>query len=122
MHLGLERPPRTTRAQTMDVLSSQATIAGHAAAIEGARELDVLLPMLTTAGGSIRPAKMIALGVGVAGLQAIATTRRLGAVVHGFDVRWGSLLEGRSQISALFDTDTNHQHNSFPNTARRLYP
>lgn len=86
-HLAFERLPRTTRAQTMDVLSSQATIAGYAAVIEGARTLDVLLPMLTTAAGDIKPAKVIALGAGVAGLQAIATARRLGAVVHGFDVR-----------------------------------
>ncbi|HZZ90250.1 MAG TPA: NAD(P) transhydrogenase subunit alpha [Caulobacteraceae bacterium] len=86
-HLALERLPRITRAQSMDVLSSQATIAGYAAVIEGARMLDTLLPMLTTAAGIIRPARMIALGAGVAGLQAIATARRLGAVAHGFDVR-----------------------------------
>jgi NAD(P) transhydrogenase subunit alpha len=85
--LGLERLPRTTRAQAMDVLSSQATVAGYAAVIEGARALNILLPMLTTAAGIVKPAKMIALGAGVAGLQAIATARRLGAVVHGFDVR-----------------------------------
>ena len=86
-HLGLERLPRTTRAQAMDVLSSQATVAGYAAVIEGARALNVLLPMLTTAAGIVKPAKMIALGAGVAGLQAIATARRLGAITHGFDIR-----------------------------------
>jgi proton-translocating NAD(P)+ transhydrogenase subunit alpha len=96
-HLGLERLPRTTRAQAMDVLSSQATIAGYAAVIEGARALDVLLPMLTTAAGGVKPAKMIALGAGVAGLQAIATARRLGAVVHGFDVREAA----REQVESL---------------------
>ncbi|NLS06006.1 NAD(P) transhydrogenase subunit alpha [Rhizobium sp. P32RR-XVIII] len=96
-HLGLERLPRTTRAQAMDVLSSQATVAGYAAVIEGARELDVFLPMLTTAAGSVKPAKMIALGAGVAGLQAIATARRLGAMVHGFDVREAA----REQIESL---------------------
>jgi NAD(P) transhydrogenase subunit alpha len=96
-HLGLERLPRTTRAQAMDVLSSQATIAGYAAVIEGARALDVLLPMLTTAAGAVKPAKMIALGAGVAGLQAIATARRLGAVVHGFDVREAA----REQVESL---------------------
>ncbi len=96
-HLGLERLPRTTRAQAMDVLSSQATIAGYAAVIEGARALDVLLPMLTTAAGIVKPAKMIALGAGVAGLQAIATARRLGAVVHGFDVREAA----REQVESL---------------------
>jgi NAD(P) transhydrogenase subunit alpha len=96
-HLGLERLPRTTRAQSMDVLSSQAAIAGYAAVLEGARVLDVLLPMLTTAAGSIKPAKMIALGAGVAGLQAIATARRLGAITHGFDVREAA----REQVESL---------------------
>jgi proton-translocating NAD(P)+ transhydrogenase subunit alpha len=96
-HLGLERLPRTTRAQTMDVLSSQAALAGYAAVLEGARRLDVLLPMMTTAAGTIRPAKMIALGAGVAGLQAIATARRLGAQVFGFDVREAA----REQVESL---------------------
>ena len=86
-HLALERVPRIARAQSMDVLSSQAAIAGYAAVLEGARSLDVMLPMLTTAAGSIKPARMIALGAGVAGLQAIATARRLGAITHGFDIR-----------------------------------
>ncbi|MBB3458290.1 NAD(P) transhydrogenase subunit alpha [Rhizobium sp. BK313] len=96
-HLGLERLPRTSRAQAMDVLSSQATIAGYAAVMEGARVLDILLPMLTTAAGVIKPARMIALGGGVAGLQAIATARRLGAITHGFDVREAA----REQIESL---------------------
>jgi NAD(P) transhydrogenase subunit alpha len=96
-HLGLERLPRTTRAQSMDVLSSQAAIAGYAAVLEGARVLDVLLPMLTTAAGGIKPAKMIALGAGVAGLQAIATARRLGAITYGFDVREAA----REQVESL---------------------
>jgi NAD(P) transhydrogenase subunit alpha len=86
-HLGLERVPRIARAQSMDVLSSQAAIAGYAAVLEGARSLDVMLPMSTTAAGSIKPARMIALGAGVAGLQAIATARRLGAITYGFDIR-----------------------------------
>jgi NAD(P) transhydrogenase subunit alpha len=86
-HLALERVPRTSRAQTMDVLSSQASVAGYVAVLEGAGLLDILLPMLTTAAGIIKPAKMIALGAGVAGLQAIATARRLGAIVSGTDVR-----------------------------------
>src|SRR5271156_3020356 len=96
-HLALERVPRTTRAQPMDVLSSQASIAGYAAVLEGARALNVLLPMLTTAAGTIKPAKMIALGAGVAGLQAIASARRLGAVAHGFDVRAAA----REQVESL---------------------
>jgi NAD(P) transhydrogenase subunit alpha len=85
--LALERVPRTTRAQAMDVLSSQATVAGYKAALIGASSLARFLPMLTTAAGSLVPAKALILGAGVAGLQAIATTRRLGAVVTGFDVR-----------------------------------
>lgn len=97
IHLALERVPRITRAQAMDVLSSQASIAGYASVLEGARALDILLPMLTTAAGTIKPARMIALGAGVAGLQAIATARRLGAVVHGFDVRAAA----RQQVESL---------------------
>jgi NAD(P) transhydrogenase subunit alpha len=97
IHLALERVPRTARAQAMDVLSSQASIAGYAAVLEGARALGVLLPMLITAAGTIRPARMIALGAGVAGLQAIASARRLGAVVHGFDVRAAA----REQVESL---------------------
>ncbi|HEY8062834.1 MAG TPA: NAD(P) transhydrogenase subunit alpha [Gemmatimonadales bacterium] len=85
--LALERVPRTTRAQAMDVLSSQATVAGYKAALIGASALPRFLPMLTTAAGSLVPAKVLVLGAGVAGLQAIATTRRLGGVVTGFDVR-----------------------------------
>ena len=97
IHLALERIPRTTRAQSMDVLSSQASIAGYASVLEGARALGALLPMLITAAGTIKPARMIALGAGVAGLQAIATARRLGAVVHGFDVRAAA----REQVESL---------------------
>jgi H+-translocating NAD(P) transhydrogenase subunit alpha len=85
--LALERVPRITRAQSMDVLSSQATIAGYRAVLLGALELPRLLPMLTTAAGTLAPARVFVLGAGVAGLQAIATARRLGAVVSAFDVR-----------------------------------
>jgi NAD(P) transhydrogenase subunit alpha len=85
--LALERVPRISRAQSMDVLSSQATVAGYQAVLLGAHQLPRFLPMLTTAAGSIPPAKALVLGAGVAGLQAIATARRLGAVVSGFDVR-----------------------------------
>lgn len=97
LHLGMERLPRITRAQSMDVLSSQASIAGYAAVLEGARYLDTLMPMMTTAAGIVRPAKMIALGAGVAGLQALATARRLGAVTYGFDVREAA----REQVESL---------------------
>ena len=85
--LALERVPRITRAQSMDVLSSQATVAGYQAVLLGAHHLPRFLPMLTTAAGSIQPARALVLGAGVAGLQAIATARRLGAMVSGFDIR-----------------------------------
>ena len=83
----LELIPRTTRAQAMDVLSSMAMLAGYKAVLLSATELPHMFPMSMTAAGSIRPAKMLVLGAGVAGLQAIATGRRLGAVVEAFDVR-----------------------------------
>src|SRR5919199_3061984 len=83
----MESIPRITRAQPMDALSSQATIAGYKGALLAADRLPRLFPMLTTAAGTIPPAKALVLGAGVAGLQAIATARRLGAVVTGFDVR-----------------------------------
>ncbi len=85
--LGLERVPRITRAQSMDVLSSQATVAGYKAVLLGAGAMPRLMPMLTTAAGSLTPAKAFIIGAGVAGLQAIATARRLGGVVSAFDVR-----------------------------------
>ena len=83
----METVPRITRAQSMDALSSQATVAGYKAALMAADSLPKFLPMFTTAAGTIRPAKALVLGAGVAGLQAIATARRLGAVVEAFDVR-----------------------------------
>jgi proton-translocating NAD(P)+ transhydrogenase subunit alpha len=83
----MEAIPRISRAQSMDALSSQATVAGYRAAQISALELPRFFPMLTTAAGTVRPAKVLVLGAGVAGLQAIATTRRLGAIVQAFDVR-----------------------------------
>lgn len=85
--LAFELVPRITRAQGMDALSSQATVAGYQAALEAASSAIRFFPMLTTAAGTIPPGKALVLGAGVAGLQAIATCRRLGAVVSGFDVR-----------------------------------
>ncbi len=93
----LERLPRTTRAQAMDVLSSQAGMAGYKAVLIGAQLAPRFFPMLTTAAGTIRPSKVLVIGAGVAGLQAIATARRLGAQVEGFDVR----PETREQIESL---------------------
>jgi NAD(P) transhydrogenase subunit alpha len=85
--LAMEMIPRITRAQSMDALSSQSNIAGYKAVLLAAEALPKFFPMLTTAAGTIRPAKVLVLGAGVAGLQAIATARRLGAVVSGYDVR-----------------------------------
>jgi len=93
----MEFLPRTTRAQAMDVLSSQAAVAGYKAVLIAAEASPKFFPMLTTAAGTIRPSKVLVVGAGVAGLQAIATARRLGAQVEGFDVR----PETREQIESL---------------------
>jgi NAD(P) transhydrogenase subunit alpha len=93
----LERLPRTTRAQAMDILSSQAGMAGYKAVLIGAQLAPRFFPMLTTAAGTIRPSKVLIVGAGVAGLQAVATARRLGAQVECFDVR----PETREQIESL---------------------
>ncbi|TBR58785.1 Re/Si-specific NAD(P)(+) transhydrogenase subunit alpha [Mastigocladus laminosus UU774] len=85
--LSMEMIPRTTRAQSMDALSSQASIAGYKAVLIAAAALPKYFPMLTTAAGTIAPAKIFIMGAGVAGLQAIATARRLGAIVEAFDIR-----------------------------------
>ena len=97
----LESVPRISRAQSMDALSSQANIAGYRAALIGAQELGRFFPMLMTAAGTIRPATVLVLGAGVAGLQAIATARRLGAVVQGFDVR-AAVKEQVESLGATF--------------------
>jgi NAD(P) transhydrogenase subunit alpha len=83
----MESIPRITRAQAMDALSSQASVAGYAATLLAAREAGRFFPMMTTSAGTIAPAKVLVLGAGVAGLQAIATAKRLGAIVTGFDIR-----------------------------------
>ena len=83
----MEAIPRITRAQAMDALSSQANVGGYAAALLAAREAGRFFPMMTTAAGTVAPAKVLVLGAGVAGLQAIATAKRLGAIVTGFDIR-----------------------------------
>jgi H+-translocating NAD(P) transhydrogenase subunit alpha len=94
---GLELIPRTTRAQSMDVLSSMATIAGYRAVLLAATTLPKMFPLLTTAAGTITPAKVLVVGAGVAGLQAIATARRLGAVVSAYDVRAAA----KEQVNSL---------------------
>ena len=93
----LELVPRITRAQTMDVLSSQANIGGYKAVLVAANEYGRFLPMLMTAAGTVKAARVLVLGAGVAGLQAIATARRLGAVVEAFDVRPAT----REQVESL---------------------
>lgn len=85
--LALDLIPRTTRAQSMDVLSSMATVAGYQAALVAAQRLAKIFPLMMTAGGTVPPARVLVLGAGVAGLQAIATCRRLGAVVEAYDIR-----------------------------------
>ncbi len=87
VHLSMELIPRVTRAQSMDVLSSMATIAGYKAVLLAANKLPKMFPMMITAAGTIKPAHVFVIGAGVAGLQAIASSRKQGAVVYGFDVR-----------------------------------
>jgi H+-translocating NAD(P) transhydrogenase subunit alpha len=100
----MELVPRISRAQSMDALSSQASIAGYKAVLIAANELQKFLPMLTTAAGTIRPAQVLIIGAGVAGLQAIATARRLGAVVEAYDVRSATREQVRSLGAKFVDT------------------
>ena len=93
----LELLPRITRGQAMDVLSSQAAVAGYRAMLIAAEAAPKFFPMLTTAAGTIRPSRVLVIGAGVAGLQAIATARRLGAQIEGYDVR----PETREQVESL---------------------
>jgi H+-translocating NAD(P) transhydrogenase subunit alpha len=100
----MEFIPRISRAQSMDALSSQAAIAGYKAVLLAANTLDRFLPMLTTAAGTIRPAQVLIVGVGVAGLQAIATAKRLGAVVEAYDVRSATKEQVKSLGAKFIDT------------------
>lgn len=102
--LAMELVPRITRAQSMDALSSQAGIAGYKGVIMGADKASVFFPMLTTAAGTIRPAKVLIIGAGVAGLQAIATAKRLGAVVEAYDVRSATKEQCESLGAKFVDT------------------
>jgi len=103
----LELVPRITRAQGMDALSSQATAGGYVAAILGADNCPKFLPMLTTAAGTIRPAKVLILGAGVAGLMAIATAKRLGALVEAYDVRRAAGEQVRSLGAKFLELEIN---------------
>ena len=100
----MEFIPRISRAQSMDALSSQAAIAGYKAVLLAANTLDRFLPMLTTAAGTIRPAQVLIVGVGVAGLQAIATAKRLGAVVEAYDVRSATKEQVKSLGAKFIET------------------
>jgi H+-translocating NAD(P) transhydrogenase subunit alpha len=100
----MELVPRISRAQSMDALSSQAAIAGYKAVLIAANSLAKFLPMLTTAAGTIRPAQVLVIGAGVAGLQAIATARRLGAVVEAYDVRSATREQVKSLGARFVDT------------------
>ncbi len=103
----LELLPRITRSQSMDVLSSQATVAGYRATLLGAELCPKFFPMLTTAAGTIRPSKVLILGAGVAGLMAIATARRLGAVVEAYDVRRAAGEQVRSLGAKFLELQIN---------------
>ena len=100
----MELVPRISRAQSMDALSSQAAIAGYKAVLIAANYLQKFLPMLTTAAGTIRPSQVLIIGAGVAGLQAIATARRLGAVVEAYDVRSATKEQVKSLGAKFVDT------------------
>jgi NAD(P) transhydrogenase subunit alpha len=100
----MELVPRISRAQSMDALSSQASIAGYKAVLIAADHLQKFLPMLTTAAGTIRPSQVLVIGAGVAGLQAIATAKRLGAVVEAYDVRSATREQVKSLGAKFVDT------------------
>jgi len=118
--LAMERIPRISRAQSMDALSSQSNIAGYRAVIEAAARYGRFFPLMMTSAGSAKPARVVILGVGVAGLQAIATARRLGADVHAYDIR----PETREQIESLgakpIDLDIGEEGSGEGGYAREL--
>jgi NAD(P) transhydrogenase subunit alpha len=116
----MELVPRISRAQSMDALSSQAAIAGYKAVLIAADTLDRFMPMLTTAAGTIRPAQVLIIGVGVAGLQAIATARRLGAIVEAYDVRSATREQVRSLGAKFVDTGVSAEGSG--GYARELTP
>jgi NAD(P) transhydrogenase subunit alpha len=100
----MERIPRITRAQAMDALSSQSALAGYYAVQLGSTAMNRVLPKITTAGGTLGPAKVLVMGLGVAGLEAVATAHRLGAVVEGYDVRPATAEQARSLGATFVDT------------------
>ena len=117
--MAFETLPRTARAQSMDVLSSQAALAGYQMVLEAAARLSRIFPMMITAAGTIRPATVVVLGAGVAGLQAIATARRLGAVVKAFDVRSEAAEQVESLGAGFINVDLD-AHDASADEAERL--
>ena len=111
--IAMERMPRITRAQSMDILSSQSNLAGYKAVLDATQEFGKALPMMMTAAGTITPARVLVVGAGVAGLQAIATARRLGAVVSAFDVRAAA----KEQVKSLGATFVEVENDTDAETA-----
>ena len=120
--VSLEMIPRTTLAQKMDALSSQANIAGYTSVIYAAERLDKVLPMMMTPAGTISPAKFFVIGIGVAGLQAIATAKRLGARVTAFDVRQEALEQAESLGAKALRIDLGGEDNEGQVYAKELTP
>ncbi len=120
--LSMDAIPRITRAQAMDALSSQSNIAGYKAVLLAASELPKFFPMLTTAAGTIRPAKVLILGAGVAGLQAIATARRLGAVVSAYDTRAAVKEQVQSLGASFLEIDLGTDAEGAGGYAKELTP
>ena len=118
--ISMELVPRISRAQSMDALSSQASVAGYRAVLEGAQAMGKFLPMLTTAAGTMPPAKVLVIGVGVAGLQAIATARRLGAVVEAFDIRPAAKEEVQSLGAQFIDITLDDETTAAGGYAREV--
>lgn len=116
----LEKVPRITRAQSMDILSSQANIAGYRAVVEAISEYCRVIPLMMTAAGTIRPAKVLILGAGVAGLQAIATARRMGARVQAFDVRRAVKEQVESLGATFVDIESDENGETVGGYAREM--
>jgi H+-translocating NAD(P) transhydrogenase subunit alpha len=120
--LAMEAIPRISRAQSMDALSSQATVSGYKAVLIAASEMDRFFPMFMTAAGTVPPAQVLVLGAGVAGLQAIATARRLGAVVTGFDIRSAVKEQIQSLGAKFFEVEGLGDAEAEGGYARELTP
>jgi NAD(P) transhydrogenase subunit alpha len=118
--VAMELLPRITKAQTMDVLSSQSNLAGYMAVIRSANEYGRVFPMMSTAAGTVSPAKVLIMGAGVAGLQAIATAKRLGAIVSVFDVRSVAKEQVQSLGATFIEVDNNEDGSSNAGYAKEM--